>query len=76
MKDYGGPAFPVNEKNADGTHWQTHMGMSLRDYFATKAMQAIITGNSDRYGCNVLNADAVAINAYKISDAMIEMRKL
>jgi len=31
-----GPAFPVNGPNGD------HPGMTLRDYFAAKAMQAII----------------------------------
>lgn len=32
--DNGGPAFPFEEKCADGTHYHDHAGMSLRDYFA------------------------------------------
>ena len=37
-KDTGGPAFPANHYDlADGEH-----GMTLRDYFAAKAMQGLI----------------------------------
>lgn len=40
----GGPAFPVpNYVNASGeTHESKPNGMSLRDYFAAKAMQAMV----------------------------------
>ena len=31
-----GPAFPLNEKSCDGGHYQTHLGMTLRDYFAAQ----------------------------------------
>lgn len=42
----GGPAFPVpNYVNASGeTHESKPNGMSLRDYFAAKAMQALVIG--------------------------------
>lgn len=39
MKDNGGPAFPIAEKNTDGTHYHTHMGMTLRDYMAIHASE-------------------------------------
>ena len=39
MKDTGGPAFPVKTAMFDCTQ----SGMTLRDYFAAKAMQALIT---------------------------------
>jgi hypothetical protein len=38
----GGPAFPVWELNGGGQPEMTHFGMSLRDYFAAKAMPACI----------------------------------
>ena len=34
----GGTAFPVQELNGDGSHYLTHWGMSLRDYFAGKVI--------------------------------------
>lgn len=37
----GGPAFPVNGPNGD------HPGMTLRDYFAAKAMQAMLSCYKD-----------------------------
>lgn len=36
-----GPAFPVNGPNGD------HPGMTLRDYFAAKAMQAMLSCYKD-----------------------------
>lgn len=38
-KDTGGPAFPI--------HWENHAeGMTLRDYFAAKAMQAMVSSQN------------------------------
>lgn len=33
------PAFPYDEKSGDGSHWHSHPGMSLRDWFASQADQ-------------------------------------
>lgn len=33
-KPTGGPAFPSMELNHDGSSYQQHLGVSLRDYFA------------------------------------------
>lgn len=71
-KDTGGPAFPVAGEK----------GMTLRDYFATKAMQSILRGydvvNSfedeeinDPEGMPTL----IAQDAYVMADAMLEARK-
>ena len=54
----GGPAFPT------GTAFQ---GMTLRDYFAAKAMQSL-TENST-------NPKEIAQAAYIVADAMLEARK-
>lgn len=41
IKD-GGPAFPCHTNPRPGTLNEAPQGMSLRDYFAAKAMQAYI----------------------------------
>jgi hypothetical protein len=53
-------------------------GMSLRDYFAAKAMQAIIAGNITGQECedrSWLEADQWAPRiSYEIADAMLRAR--
>lgn len=68
-KDISIPAFPCTEANYTDPKW-TSDGMSLRDYFAAKAMQAMCEEVS-RYD----QFDRVAKDAYKMADAMIEARK-
>ena len=66
--DAGGPAFPIlAEQAADG--W-AHCGMTLRDYFAAKVVQTMCEEVS-RYD----QFQAVAKDAYKMADAMLEARK-
>lgn len=45
-------------------------GMTLRDYFAAKALQGIIATNSHF----VKDAEALASKAYEFADAMLEER--
>ena len=59
----GGPAFPVKS----AADWQAH-GMTLRDYFAAKAMQALLTRRP-------LSGGEVARDAYIIADAMLKARE-
>ena len=59
------PAFPQNPSNFDPL---TH-GMTLRDYFAAKAMQAMETRNAT--GTHYSRA----IQAYEIADAMLKARE-
>jgi hypothetical protein len=74
MNNTGGPAFP-NEGGA-GNLWNDK-GMTLRDYFAAKAMQAVFTGaimegltmNQD------INCDKAAETAYTMADAMLRARE-
>lgn len=72
-QDTSGPAFP-------SVKWETDsQGMTLRDYFAAKAMQGLV----GYMGCNPDKIDAFArMNkieiseaAYKYADAMLEARK-
>jgi hypothetical protein len=62
----GGPAFPDSNGQMDYTG-----GMTLRDYFAAKAMQGLI--NDDYWARDSIE---VSKKAYKIADAMIEARGL
>jgi hypothetical protein len=61
MDDKGGPAFPVVANN-----WH-RPGMTLRDYFAAKALQACFVDDTNVHGTARL--------AYRIADAMLEARK-
>lgn len=73
------PAFPgksaTEYKNPDGgTKFKNETGMTLRDYFAAKAMQGIISSSNNscfQHG----GKDGVAYWAYKYADAMLEARK-
>ena len=52
------------------TYGNTHDGLSLRDYFAGKALTGLVLGND--YG-NSSDAD-IAKGAYEYADAMLEAR--
>ena len=66
----GGPAFPAPPSHL--------CGMSMRDYFAAKAMQAIVESvlnNPTRRGLGTrLNCDWVALDSFEIADAMLKAR--
>ena len=66
-KNNGGPAFPQYIISNNGAH--VDGGMTLRDYFAAKAMQSIAEARPNTF------IDAIAELAYKLADAMLEARK-
>jgi len=73
-KDNGGPAFPANEVTVHNVDIVAYAepGMSLRDYFAAKALAACVTGyEAYRYECEIERA---ARDAYRIADAMLAER--
>lgn len=70
MKDDGGPAFPAWELNGAGNPKMTCFGMTLRDYFAAKAMQAEIVNQ----GLEGRDAEHIAGMAYEMADAMLKVR--
>jgi hypothetical protein len=63
----GGPAFPLHAeiRPALDTEW---CGMTLRDYFAAKAMQAVIARGDDT------NRPGMAEWSYAMADAMLKAR--
>ena len=63
----GGPAFPCDHI-VDDDGLSLASGMTLRDYFAAKAMQAL-TSNMD------LSYDETAEMAYEQADAMLKARQ-
>ena len=67
----GGPAFPASYYTDDG-QWAKRDGMSLRDYFAAKAMQGMYTSETFPTG---LIADT-ATEAYQMADAMLRAREV
>lgn len=69
----GGQAFPVWELNGQGKAEMTDFGMTLRDYFAAKAMQSIL--NNLPHGIQPQDCIAAAEDAYFIADRMLEARK-
>jgi hypothetical protein len=69
MKETGGPAFPQAVMNDEGEIYYFHdwHGMSLRDYFAAKAMQTLLR--------SPMHYVDVAAHAYEMADKMLEARK-
>jgi hypothetical protein len=74
--DTGGPAFPLPAyEDWDGSQVIGQDGMTLRDYFAAKAMQGSIGAGND----NVMRGyegwrDELAREAYRYADAMLAAR--
>ena len=76
----GGPAFPgFDYINQHGK--QNPEGMTLRDYFAAKAMQGLMSGRwkADMHGIPYdayrADADEWAKSAYHFADAMLKARQ-
>nr|WP_199065031.1 DNA-directed RNA polymerase subunit alpha C-terminal domain-containing protein [Chromobacterium sp. ASV5] len=70
----GGPAFPIPNLQHD----PDFNGMTLRDYFAAYAAQAIIS-NASMYDCLTTRErdyrPAIAADAYGMADAMLAARQ-
>jgi hypothetical protein len=72
----GGPAFPAIGSRQEGEHGDYHMvvesygGMTLRDYFAAKAMQAMCSGTwPDGH-----ERPEIAARSFSMADAMLKAR--
>ena len=78
----GGPAFP---RPHSGTTQYAQEGMTLRDYFAAKAMQGFISArawhpdfvfeDNWKWDAGMKASDAVAKDAYQYADAMLKARE-
>ena len=78
----GGPAFPLSTVDPYERSVTTCDGMTLRDYFAAKAMQAIYAAQVEwqSTGCpadaeSLQVMEDVAGDAYALADAMLKARE-
>ena len=62
-------AFPLTYTDVISGEENTNYGMTLRDYFAAKAMHAIVSDPETQ-----MSYQEIAIRAYQYADAMLEMR--
>ena len=72
----GGPAFPLQSIGPDFA--PGYSGMTLRDYFAAKAMQGLIAREStSAFNFEVYKDDPwrVALWAYDVADQMVKVRE-
>ena len=85
LKDAHEPAFPsgsIYDQECHCTLANWEGGITIRDYFAAKAMASIVLHgeyveamSSDRKRINKIWAGLVAHDAYALADAMLEARK-
>jgi hypothetical protein len=69
--NYNGPAFPFTERNADGSYYYGHGGISMRDWFAGQALAGLLP----REGIKGFPSD-FAQAAYEYADAMLAAREV
>lgn len=82
-KNTGGPAFPTAmEEHHEGVLHFDMPGMTLRDYFAAKAMQALTQSEQFLREASEWRKidgedveDAIAGSAYDLADAMLKARE-
>lgn len=70
-KQTGGQAFPTDNAHQNGPNTFHFEGMTLRDYFAAKAMSAAMSKTE----LNGRSLDDIAAGAYKSADAMLKARE-
>jgi hypothetical protein len=75
VKRMGGPAFPTHDR----TQW---VGMTLRDYFAAKALPAVYSDATleAAKGSGLFSDEnwrmGIALDAYMMADAMLKAREM
>lgn len=72
------PAFPIPSVNtSDGLTIVGTIGMTLRDYFAAKAMEGMLAYQpaDNIAGMSEINAVYFATRAYEFADAMLKARQ-
>ncbi len=63
------PALPIS-RDFNGELLYQAKGLTIRDYFAAKAMQSM----NSRPDYDDVAADAIALDSYALADAMLEAR--
>ena len=70
-RDDGGPAFPTDNEAQVGNNTWHFAGMTLRDYFAAKALAGIASTYHENW-----TPESAAKNAYELADAMLAERSM
>jgi len=76
----GGPAFPLagavfKGTNGQGMGIEASLGMTLRDYFAAKAMQGWLATYPNDMAVQDVSPTNIADFAYRMADAMLKARE-
>jgi hypothetical protein len=75
----GGPAFPsglIDPSTPEDAVQSLHNGMTLRDYFAAKAMQTLLSSEyTSQHGLHEGWMGALAYESYMVADAMLKARE-
>lgn len=78
IKETGGSAFPQSGfSSPDGNFISSDCGgsgLTVRDYFAAKAMQGILANPAQLDNVNDKSAEWVSRDAYLVADAMLKAR--
>lgn len=69
---HDGQFDPFSGKTAQGNQEYIQMGMTMRDYFAAKALQGLLTTPDPDMQ---IDEDMYACDAYTIADAMLRARE-
>jgi hypothetical protein len=69
-------AFARPHSESEEYFFDAQAGMTLRDYFAAKAMQGLVAASVNDGGCVKCDDKFIAPLAYQIADEMIEARDL
>ena len=72
----GGPAFPCDNIYTGNGNFHNAEGMTLRDYFAAKAMPSVISdwlSTGDIPDPEI--AEVIARDCYMVADAMLKARE-
>jgi hypothetical protein len=77
-KETGGPAFPTSDWDENDKAYKMH-GITMRDYFAAKALQGMSANPEDVHDADLETYDEyvkeISRCAYELADAMMEARK-
>lgn len=76
MNNTGGPAFPYSALQPSGpTIYADSYGMTLRDYFAAKAMQGLLSNPKLQEQILKNNQSWIEESAYGWADGMLKARQ-
>ncbi|HEG4393291.1 TPA: hypothetical protein SD378_001910 [Morganella morganii] len=71
----GGSAFPMLGSVAYNSDWSIDPGMTLRDYFAAKAMQGLLSNDQCKPFRMSASATDIAKKSYLMADEMLRARE-